>query len=137
MSGRLEQPPYFPSRVVTIGKQVDDLLPGRSVLVKQLGVDASAIYVSYEIRPPIEVLREHPVRTTWLLRGTDDTGLQYTSTGGLFGDSEDGTCTQGLVSLQPCPSPAARCIDLGFVASGDAGPDEEVRHQARVRLPPR
>ena len=87
------------SWTVAVGKQLDDLLPGRSPLVKDVGVDDYAIRVRYEIRPPI-LERPTPIVSTWLPHGTDDLGNEYESAGGAFGLAARGTCIEGVHSLQ-------------------------------------
>ena len=107
-----------------MGTHLDDLVPGRSVLVKDVGVDGYAIRVRYEIRPPI-LERPTPVDSTWLLHATDDLGNEYESAGGAFGISAQGTFTEGVHSLQPVPAAGASHLDLAFLGPSeleDEGP---------------
>jgi 4'-phosphopantetheinyl transferase EntD len=53
MSGSADHPKGRIGCTVAVGKQLDDLLPGQSLLVEDVGVDDYAIRVRYEVRPPI------------------------------------------------------------------------------------
>ena len=132
MSGSAGPPERRIGWTVAIGKQIDDLLPGRSLLVRDVGVDEYAVRVRYEIRPPI-LDRPTPIDSTWLLHGTDDLGNQYESAGGAFGLSADGTFTEGVHSLLPLPAPDASHLDLGFIGPRELE-DERPRHVIRVEL---
>lgn len=122
----------LPPHSIPIDERIDDLLPGRSLLVKQFDVDEYAMRVSFEVRPPIETPRREPERTTWLLHGRDDLGHEYLDGGGAFGLSPDGTFTEGVESLQPPPPAEASYVDLEFLRPDDI---EVPRHVIRVRLP--
>jgi hypothetical protein len=132
MSGWAGPPERRIGLTVALGKQFDDLLPGRSLLVKDVGVDEHGVRVRYEIRPPI-LERPTPIENTWLLHGTDDLGNQYESAGGAFGLSGDGTFTQGVHSLQPLPPPDASHLDLGFIGPSELA-NERPRHVIRIEL---
>jgi hypothetical protein len=132
MSGSAGPPKRRIGWTVVIGKQIDDLLPGRSLLVKDVGVDEHAIRLRYEIRPPI-LERPTPADSIWLLHGIDDLGNRYESAGGAFGLSADGTFTEGVHSLQPFPAPGASHLDLGFIGASELE-EERPRHVIRVDL---
>jgi hypothetical protein len=132
MSGSAGHPKGRIGWTVAVGKQLDDLLPGRSLLVKDVGVDEHAVRVRYEIRPPI-LERPAPTDSTWLLHGTDELGNRYESAGGAFGLSADGTFTEGVHSLQPLPAPEVSFLDLGFIGPGELE-GERPRHVIRVQL---
>jgi hypothetical protein len=131
MPDRLPRPVFFLGTVVRIDQEIDGLLPGRSLFVKQLEVDEFAIRVAYEVRPPI-VERPTPIDSIWLLCGTDDLGNEYTSAGGAFGVAPDGTYTEGVHSLQPTPHEKASYIELGFIVAAD--PEETPRRVVKVPL---
>jgi hypothetical protein len=116
-----ELPPISsdPANAVEVGARIDDLLPGRSLLVTRVGVDQVAIRVRYEIRPPVPLIGDEDriACVAWLLNARDDAGGEYTDWGGAFGASPDGTFTDGVRSLQPVPPPGATFLNLEFAPS--------------------
>jgi hypothetical protein len=120
-------------RTVLIGKRLDDLLPGHSLLLKDFAVDEFAIRVQYEIRPPV-VQTPTPLNATWLLAAIDDLGNEYTSAGGAFGLSADETFTDGVHSLQPLAARGATFIDLRFIGPNDLDEEATPEHVIRVQL---
>lgn len=132
----MNEPAGSPKRrtgsTVAIDEQLGDLLPGRTLLVKDLGTDAYAIRVRYEIRPAI-LERPTPIESTWLLHGRDDLGNEYESAGGAFGLSADGTFTEGVHSLQPLPAAGVSHLDLAFIGPSSLE-DERPSRVIRVQL---
>jgi hypothetical protein len=132
MSGSADHPKGRIGWTVAVDKQVDDLLPGRSLLIKDVVVDDHAIRVRYEVRPPI-FERPTSVDSTWLVYGADDLGNEYESAGGAFGLSTEGTFTEGVHSLTPLPAAGASHLDLAFMGPRELE-DERPRHVIRVQL---
>ena len=106
-----------PDWTVGLGEEIDNLLPGRTVIVTEVSADRFALRVRYEIHPPVgSVEPEQAAAVSWLLHATDDTGRKYQDGGGAFGTSPDGSHTEGVRSLQPAPSEDARVVELEFIS---------------------
>jgi hypothetical protein len=126
---------WFPAHRVKVDETIDGLIPGHTLLVKELGVDDFGIRLSYEIRPPLPQFdpREPPLHV-WYLFGQDDTGHEYDERGGAFGLSEDGTFTEGVRTLHPKPDPKAVSVTLEFSAPDQIDTPDRV---LSIRLPER
>jgi hypothetical protein len=126
-------PGISPDWTVELREEIDDLLPGRTVVVTQVSADRFALRVRYEIHPAVGSIEpEQAAAVSWLLHATDDTGHAYLDGGGAFGASPDGGHTEGVRSLQPAPSDDARVVELEFTSPEHI--DDPVR-VLRVSLP--
>jgi hypothetical protein len=98
---------------------IDGLLPAPwQLTVREFYIDEYAIRVRYEIRP---VVRDDDIWSVipWVMTGEDDQGGTYAEAGGAFGDSVDGSYTEGERSLSPIPPEDSSWIDLAFFSADD------------------
>jgi hypothetical protein len=91
------------------------VLDGRHELVLR-GVTRQdgAFDVRYTVAPPLPDGTGGETPVLLILQAQDDLGSEYSDWGGVFGTSEDATCTTGMVTGQPGLPAAARSLRLRF-----------------------
>ncbi len=124
-----------PDWTVDVREEIDDLLPGRLFVVTQVSADQFALRLSYEIHPAFgRTEPEQAAAVSWDMRASDDVGQTYQEAGGAFGESADGTYTEGVRSLQPAPPREARLVVLELIPPGGGhGPVRVLRVSLLLR----
>ncbi|GAX53994.1 hypothetical protein AQJ27_32535 [Streptomyces olivochromogenes] len=101
---------------------------------------AERIELEYHITPPLpERWQDNPDGSLdavgppifFSVEGVDDLGREYLDGGGAFGTDPDGRFTEGSLSLEPGPAPAARSLTLTLMLTCG---DTQSTHQLEMPL---
>lgn len=117
------------------------VLNGRHELaVRRFTATAERVELAYRITPALpERWRDNPDGSLdavgppifFSVEGVDDLGREYLDGGGAFGTDPDGGFTEGSLSLEPGPAPAARSLTLTLMLTCG---DEQSTHQLTMPL---